>query len=564
MATDLFLSGIHNKENSEDDESSAVLRISEASAKDSCCLDLKNLNLKKVPSEILNLPYLQKLYLSDNSLDLIPPELLKSLNKLRWLDLRNNNLENIPTEIKHLKELQTLLLDNNKIKILPVELGLLKKLAVLHHRNNPIEFPPEDVLEKGSKHIVKYLYDCYSSLVNIATNKGLSLFMHSTEDDELKTRNNPSHSEQQHLNGGKTVDAGISDLTKSMDVINLRVKDKSHSRKYVASVSPDRHHFVDESLRQRPNSAHLFDANRIEKKCSVSNLAESQSDVKNYREFDHEKLVKVLGNMVHADKNLPDNYECQKCLKHYPGITHKSKLYKKIESNYIKSKRNVSKSHSASLLSKLPSQTNRHMAFLPEDPPQPTLEKIRVLYKREQKRKARKESLIKRESEIQRMKDASRISDWRDDYTEYQKRKLFEYLTKTCEEIKEEADQRIFSGPFSVQKDDLAMISTDELRVLRERPIKRERPKNLDPASVLQLELASFEKDNRLTRQVHEHTKDILERFKLPIIPTHAAIRSEMLVAKKSLDAAIRLHRRVQQRLETLGYFHGSNRWDSW
>lgn len=34
-------------------------------------------------------------------------------------------------------------------------------------------------------------------------------------------------------------------------------------------------------------------------------------------------------------------------------------------------------------------------------------------------------------------RNASCISDWRDDYTLYQKTKLYEYLKKTYEEIKE-------------------------------------------------------------------------------------------------------------------------------
>lgn len=48
--------------------------------------------------------------------------------------------------------------------------------------------------------------------------------------------------------------------------------------------------------------------------------------------------------------------------------------------------------------------------------------------------------------------------------------------------------------------------------------------------------LCSFERDACLTKRVHEHTKEMLERFKLPVIPTHDAIRSELLTAKKSMD----------------------------
>lgn len=55
-----------------------------------------------------------------------------------------------------------------------------------------------------------------------------------------------------------------------------------------------------------------------------------------------------------------------------------------------------------------------------------------------------------------------------------------------------EADQRIVSGPLDVNKDHLKMIDSSELNSLRKQPIKKERPANLDSATVLQLELARY------------------------------------------------------------------------
>lgn len=46
------------------------------------------------------------------------------------------------------------------------------------------------------------------------------------------------------------------------------------------------------------------------------------------------------------------------------------------------------------------------------------------------------------------MKNVNCISNWRDDYTQYQKKKLCEYLEKTYEEIKEEENGYLESKLF--------------------------------------------------------------------------------------------------------------------
>ncbi|CAH8857200.1 unnamed protein product [Trichobilharzia szidati] len=552
----------------ESTENDILERISEASAKSSTYLDLSSSKLKEIPSQVLNISNLQKLYLANNCLEALTPEILKSLSHLRWLDLRDNCITNIPPEIKYLENLQTLLLDNNKITILPVELGFLEKLSVLHHRNNPIEFPPADVLVKGPKYVLKYLHDCYLVLANIAVNKDFSLCKHSSEktEEKPKSENGSTPDKQSHCIDGETTDLEISALTKSTNEINLQEKDSIYSGNCMASLSPIRlqQDYLGQLSSDRPSSVHLFETDKVEREGSLNNSVNLEDSTKQLRKFNHLKLSEAIGSMLSSDKSLYNNSEEKDVGSSCRRTTQKSKLYKKIERSYLKSKRYGSKSHSASLLSRLPSQSDRHTVFLPEDPPQPTLEKIRILYKQEKRKRARKELLLRQDASLQRLKDAMRISDWRDDYTEYQKQKLREYLTKSHSEIKKESDERIFGAPFDVQGDQLSMINNNELRVLRERPIRKKRPMNLDADIVFQLEMASLERDNQLTQQVHKHTKDILERFKLPIIPTHDTIRSEMLIAKKSLDAAVRLHRRVQQRLETLGYFHGSNRRDLW
>ncbi|CAH8591746.1 unnamed protein product [Schistosoma rodhaini] len=539
-----------------EEESFVAGIISDAVISRSCSLDLKNRNLKEIPDRISDLPNLQKLYFSNNCLKAISPNILTALSQLRWLDLRDNSLTSIPPEIKHLEELQTLLIDNNKIKRLPFELGLLKKLSNLHHRNNPIEFPPTKVLRRGTKQILKFLLDNYLGLMNTETNEGSSSSEYNTKSTEMPENNNNINvlkTKQLVMDDINHNNTEFTDLINSLNSVNLKDRQPLHSVRGMHNSMDLNHSDLNCSRLERSYSA---DA-------SFSGILQNENTNDDSDESKKSKLLSVLGSIINADDDLVQYHGHKINGSSCSRVSSKSKFYKRIQRDYLKSKRYTSKSDN-SLLCKLPSQTSRHRAFLLEDPPQPTLEKIRLIYKREQKRKARKELMLKRASQIQRMKNASCISDWRDDYTLYQKTKLYEYLKKTYQEIKEEADQRIISGPLDVNKDHLKMIDSSELNSLRKQPIKKERPANLDSDTVLQLELASLERDACLTKRVHEHTKEILERFKLPVIPTHDAIRSELLTAKKSMDEAIRLHRRVQQRLETLGYFHGSNRRDLW
>ncbi|VDQ03385.1 unnamed protein product [Trichobilharzia regenti] len=322
-----------------------------------------------------------------------------------------------------------------------INTGFLEKLSVLHHRNNPIEFPPADVLVKGPKYVLKYLHDCYLALAAIAVNKDFSLCKHSSEKTEEKPKNDngSTPSKQPHCSDGETTDLEISALTKSTNEINLQEKDSIHSTNCTASLSPVRpqEDYLGQLRPDRPSSVHLFESNILEKEGSLNNSVNLEDSTKQLRKFNHLNFSEAIESMLSSDKSPNDNSERKDVVPSCYRTTQKSKLYKKIERNYLKSKRYGSKSHSASLLSRLPSQSDRHTAFLPEDPPQPTLEKIRILYKQEKRKRARKELLLKQDASLQRLKDAMRISDWRDDYKEYQKQKLHEYLTKSHKEIKQ-------------------------------------------------------------------------------------------------------------------------------
>lgn len=123
----------------------------------STTLDLSNHNLIAIPEEILELSHLQNLYLNGNRLSTLPSNFFDKLPNLQWLDLRFNELKSIPsTYIGRHKFLRNLLLEGNNLRTLPLELGLINTMNGLNLRDNPLEFPPAEVIEKGTKEILKF------------------------------------------------------------------------------------------------------------------------------------------------------------------------------------------------------------------------------------------------------------------------------------------------------------------------------------------------------------------------------------------------------------------------
>lgn len=136
-----------------------ILRIiEETRALGTNTLDLSQKGMRMLPSEILDMPQLEYLYLEGNELSVIPDELFDKLPNLKWLDLRRNYLVRLPSVYtgQH-KNIRNLLLESNNLRTLPLELGLIKSLHGLNISNNPLEFPPQNVIEKGTSDILKFL-----------------------------------------------------------------------------------------------------------------------------------------------------------------------------------------------------------------------------------------------------------------------------------------------------------------------------------------------------------------------------------------------------------------------
>ncbi|KAK7465170.1 hypothetical protein BaRGS_00037660 [Batillaria attramentaria] len=146
--------------------------IQQAKALGSPTVDLSGKHLMAIPDELLQMEDLEYLYLSSNQISFLPDEFFKCFPKLKWLDLRNNHLCRIPSiYLGSHPCLRNLLLQNNLLKSLPLELGLVKTLHGLNITNNPLEFPPQDVISRGTYEIQKFLREMLQAKSSAKLNK---------------------------------------------------------------------------------------------------------------------------------------------------------------------------------------------------------------------------------------------------------------------------------------------------------------------------------------------------------------------------------------------------------
>lgn len=90
----------------------------------------ENMNLEKIPDEVLENYELEHLSLRYNNIQEIPEELF-NLTKLRILGLSENKIKKIPKGISKLKNLEQLYLGNNQLSEIPNEIFELKNLKIL-------------------------------------------------------------------------------------------------------------------------------------------------------------------------------------------------------------------------------------------------------------------------------------------------------------------------------------------------------------------------------------------------------------------------------------------------
>ena len=116
--------------------------------------------IRNLSPSLWRLDFLTALFLNDNHLTKIPPEISK-LAQLKHLDLSSNKLRSLPCELGDLVTLRELLLCNNSLRLLPNELGKLFQLQTLGLQGNPL---PQDVLtineeKNGTAKLLGYMLD---------------------------------------------------------------------------------------------------------------------------------------------------------------------------------------------------------------------------------------------------------------------------------------------------------------------------------------------------------------------------------------------------------------------
>lgn len=109
-------------------------------------VDLSSMQLRRFPLRVCAFTELVKLYLSDNNLSNLPPE-LELLQNLQILALDFNNFKVLPLVVCSLKQLAILYLGNNRIKDLPQELCYLKNLHTLWIESNYLTHLPVVICE---------------------------------------------------------------------------------------------------------------------------------------------------------------------------------------------------------------------------------------------------------------------------------------------------------------------------------------------------------------------------------------------------------------------------------
>ncbi|WP_190240910.1 COR domain-containing protein [Nostoc sp. 'Peltigera membranacea cyanobiont' 210A] len=141
-----------------------LLQIIEQAAKEKTTeLYLSDNQLSSLPPEISQLSNLTKLYLSDNQLSSLPPE-ISQLSNLRWLYLDNNQLSSLPSEISQLSNLTKLSLHNNQLSSLPPEISQLSNLTRLSLDNNQLSSLPPEISQLSNLRWLSLHHNQLSSL----------------------------------------------------------------------------------------------------------------------------------------------------------------------------------------------------------------------------------------------------------------------------------------------------------------------------------------------------------------------------------------------------------------
>ncbi|XP_022700522.1 leucine-rich repeat-containing protein 40-like isoform X2 [Varroa jacobsoni] len=145
------------------------------------CLDVSNNMLTELPEGLGRCSHLEQLIIRQNKLTSLPqfvrenhlkelcasfnaieeftPEHCETFVVLKILDLRGNKLQSVPEAITNIQGLERLDLSNNDLRSLPYSIGALNHMNSLLVEGNPLRSIRQDILRRGTVHLMKYLRD---------------------------------------------------------------------------------------------------------------------------------------------------------------------------------------------------------------------------------------------------------------------------------------------------------------------------------------------------------------------------------------------------------------------
>ncbi|KAK9062101.1 hypothetical protein SSX86_019286 [Deinandra increscens subsp. villosa] len=125
-------------------------------------LSVRYNNISRLPTTMSSLTNLKELNLSFNELESVPESLCFATNLVK-INISNNfaDLRSLPRSIGNLENLEELDMSNNQIRVLPDSFRMLSNLRVLKTEGNPLEAPPQDVLDKGALAVVLYMNELH-------------------------------------------------------------------------------------------------------------------------------------------------------------------------------------------------------------------------------------------------------------------------------------------------------------------------------------------------------------------------------------------------------------------
>ncbi|XP_052771932.1 leucine-rich repeat-containing protein 27-like isoform X1 [Mya arenaria] len=544
-----------------------ILRIIEETSKlGSNTLDLTNKGMRQFPSEILEMPQLEYLYLEGNELTAVPDEMFDRLPNLKWLDLRRNFLVRLPSVYtgRH-QNLRNLLLEGNNLRTLPLELGLIKSLHGLNINNNPLDFPPPVIIEKGTMDILKFLREMIQAkssgkLLNGRKKAMLRQQSYPPERTTSITHNLASHSKS----------AGMPSRATSGLRRSAHASIKTHSARMASQQFP----LTEEEEEGLMESRDLTPRKEVPNPAPYTSLAEdgSSSSTDDWEEGDgdlrayayHQARDRALSTRAerHAQTSAQMAPEHRSAELHRP-LSYTSlkqekqdKIKKAGASGTIpsvvnieisqKKTRSVVKSKSNEIQAVRKPQSAQSVLQWKVNPyPEPPPPDYISLRAREERQLAKeKEFKEKTDVILQRRKDEELLKNWRMESKRLQQKKYFESLKNGTKDFLDPVEQ----APFDIDKDYIK-IPTNAERIKQDVKSAHEKIRRVvSPASRQRIEEEKAQRILQLERRIKQHTSSMHERRRAP----KGTPQEEMEAAKRELEVVKNLQKDLLRRYSEL------------